>query len=194
MAFCSTVSNLSVVICMISIVAMMIGTTEETKGKLSGREKQEYLSCIEMKIHRCVKETGEMDLEIYACDNIHKVLNADQAELVCSTLGNCQDDYEKWKCFSNGYPAHCWQCLNSDFTSRIVRTQQRYKHYNGEIDSRGVPAQIHHSLKRMTIISLEIDLSVGLVIMLLARRLSNGKEYHSHNTLSLVGILYTTSL
>lgn len=130
---------------------MIIETVEGTKGKPSGRDKQEYKSCIEIKNHRCAKETGEMDLEIYACDNIHKAISAEQAELVCSTLGNSQDDYEKWKCFSNGYPIHCWQCLNSDFTSRILRTQHRYKHYNGEIDSRDVPAQIHQSLKRMTI-------------------------------------------
>lgn len=98
------------------------------------------------------RRDGPWNICVWKC--FHKAISAEQAELVCSTLGNCQDDYEKWKCFSNGYPIHCWQCLNSDFTSRIVRTQQIYKHYNGEIDSRDVPAQIHHSLKRMTIISL----------------------------------------
>lgn len=148
---------------------------EGAKQKPSFRDQREYKSCIEMNNHRCVKENGEMDLEIFACDNIHKAVNAEQAELVCSMIENCQDSYENWKCFSNGYPIHCWQCISSDFTSKIVRNQQRFKHYNGELDSRGVPTQIHHSLKRMTIVSIGIDLCVGSVLIILARRLSKGR-------------------
>lgn len=50
-----------------------------------------------------------------------------------------------------------------------------YKTYMGEVDSRGLPAQVHHSLKRMTVISLGIDSIVILVSLLLTRRLSKGK-------------------
>lgn len=44
-----------------------------------------------------------------------------------------------------------------------------------EVDSRGLSAQVHHSLKRMTVISLGIDSIVILVSLLFTRRLSKGK-------------------
>lgn len=66
----STVCILNIAISAIFIISMTIETVEGTKGKPSGKDKQEYKSCIEMKNHRCVKETGEMDLEIYACENV----------------------------------------------------------------------------------------------------------------------------
>lgn len=149
--------------------------TAGSKGKPSSSTKQETDLCLELNNHRCSMENGELDLEILACDDIHKIVNKDQAALVCSTLENCKDDYSRWKCYSNGYPVHCWQCLRSDYTSRVIRNQQRYKHYNGELDSRGIPSQIHHSLKRMTMVSLGIDLCFGSVTLLLARRMSKGK-------------------
>lgn len=44
----------------------------------------------------------------------------------------------------------------------------------GEVYSRGLPAKVHHSLKRMTVISLGIDSIVILVSLLLMKRLSKG--------------------
>lgn len=61
---------------------------------------------------------------------------------------------------------------NSLQNDKISAGIQRFK---GELDSRGLPAQIHHSLKRMTMVSLGIDISVASLLVIMARKMSKGK-------------------
>lgn len=164
--------------CVLMIITLLVDKVPicvEAKQKREQTSKPTADLCIETNNLRCTDSTGNMNIEIYACENLHKSLNFEQARLTCSTLGNYNAALSTWKCYSNGYPIQCLQCLREGFKTKKTTTHVLYKNYMGEVDSRGLPAPVQHSLKRMTVLSLGINSIVILVSLLLMRRLSKVK-------------------
>lgn len=76
--------------CNLMIVTLLVDKVPicvEAKQKKEQTTKPTAGLCKETNNLRCTDSTENMDVEIYACENLHKSLNFEQARLTCSILG-----------------------------------------------------------------------------------------------------------
>lgn len=75
--------------CDLMIVTLLV---DKVPIRIEAKQKQEQTKkptadlCKETNNLRCTDSTGNMDIEIYACGNLHKSLNFEQSRLTCCSL------------------------------------------------------------------------------------------------------------